>query len=373
MRSWAQFDLSRPARTAQPSLSRLVLLVVGLLLVPALAVAGDSKLSEAQRTQIIRNFLAERPWVHRALPRGKAGVRIEESGKIVPSEAEMNQLVAQLGAAAKPGDRVKITAVRFVHQGIEFEINGGPVKRKKWSDRIQVGVGGNGIDPRAAQSDDSIYTESSGSNVLLILKSDPSAITTDQIKDLLAPVLDFKAMSQAEAYQKSLPPLIAAAVKNHHALVGMDKDMVIIALGRPPHRMRETKDGQDYEEWIYGTPPQDVEFIRFIGDKVVRIEDMKVTGEKRVRTEDEVGVLGGTLDASAQKQPRPEASAASDDEERGSAPTLLRPGEKEIKATEAARDPAPAPPPDMNPPPASSGSPAPNPPSPMGLPSSGTN
>jgi hypothetical protein len=330
--------------------SRLLLLL--MLLIPALAAAEDSKLSEVQRQQIIRVFLAERPFVHRAFPRGKTGIRIE-GNKITPSEAEMNQLVAQFGPAAKPGERAQITAVHFVRGGVVFDVNGGPVKRKKWRDRVNVGI--NGADPsqssKQASTDDGMYTNSGGSFVFLAIKEDAASLTTDQIKDLLAPVLDFKATSVAEAYQKSLPPVLAEAVKNHHALVGMDKEMVTYALGRPPRRLRETKDGHDIEEWIYGAPPQDVEFIRFIGDKAFSIEDMKVTGEKNVRTEDEVGDLGGTLNASGQKQTRPDSMAAPSEDDRSKAPTLLRPGEKQTAPDAAARDPKPTPTPDQAPPP----------------------
>jgi hypothetical protein len=310
-----------------------------LLLLTVLATAADTKLSTEQRQQIIRTFLAEQPFVHRALPRGKAGIRIE-GGKITPSEAEVNQMVAQFGPAAKPGEHAKITAVRFIHDGILFEINGGPVKHKKWSDHISAGLGGLGSTNGANQqaTDDSI--NASGSSVFLAIKEDVAALTTDQIKDQLSPVLDFKAMSVAEAYQKSLPPLLAAAVKNHHALVGMDKEMVTYALGRPPRRLRESKDGQDYEEWIYGAPPQDVEFIRFLGDKVASIEDMKVTGEKVVRTQDEVGDLNGTLDASAQQRPRPDSAAENSGDERRSAPTLRRPDEKQTNADDATQSPS---------------------------------
>ena len=46
--------------------------------------------------------------------------------------------------------------------------------------------------------------------------------------------------------------------------------------------------GLDYEEWIYGQPPQDVDFVRIVGDEVVRVETMKVGGQKIVRTEKEV-------------------------------------------------------------------------------------
>jgi hypothetical protein len=337
--------------------------VLGLMLVSAIAIADDSKLSDLQRQEIIRVFLAERPFVHRAFPQGKEGLHIEGE-KITPSDAELNQMIAQSGPAAKIGERAKITAVRFVHHGIVFEINGGPVKRKRLRDRMTVGIGG--VDTSTSQSqqsgdgqlpaDDSVNNNSHGSYVLLSLNENVSNLTTDKLKDMLAPVLDFKAMNQAEAYQKSLPPVLAAAVKNHHALVGMDKEMVLRAVGRPPRRIRETKDNHEIEEWIYGAPPQDVEFIRFMGEKVVSIEDMNVAGEKRERTEDEVGDLGGALNASTQQHTRPDAMSAPAgnsgtsvaDDERRSAPSLLRPGEKSVEEKEAGRDPKPQPAPDPN-------------------------
>ncbi len=182
------------------------------------------------------------------------------------------------------------------------------------------------------------------------------SLTADQIKDLLSPILDFKSTNVAEAQQKSLPPVLATAIKNHHALVGMDKDMVTYAMGRPPRRLRESAEGQDYEEWIYGAPPQDVEFIRFVGDKVIRIEEMKVTGEKVVRTQNEVGTLeASTETARSRNRRRPGAIAGPTEDERRSAPTLLRPGEKSATAGEGTRDPHPNPAPDTSTPPPSSG------------------
>lgn len=325
----------------------ILVLLIGTLASTHLAFAKDVKLSGEQRMAILRTFLSERPFVHRALPRGNAGVRIEGE-KITPSDADMNQLLAQFGTVAKPGERVQITAIRFEHEGIVFDINGGPVKRKSWRDRVSIG----GINPGSSQDQpgsDGVYTQSNGSSVFLALKGDAASLTTDQIKDLLSPVLDFKTMSVAEAYMKSLPPVLADAVKNHHALVGMDKEMVTYAMGRPPHRVRE----KNYEEWIYGNPPQDVQFIRFIEDKVVRIEDMKVSGEKQVRTEDEVGDLGGALSASSKKQPDAMAgsSPAVESEQPRKPPTLLRPGEKAGNADEtqdSKRDADPKPAPDVS-------------------------
>ena len=85
------------------------------------------------------------------------------------------------------------------------------------------------------------------------------------------------------------------AIKNHKILVGMDREMVIYAMGRPPKKIRDKDDtGADYEEWIYGDPPQEVQFVRFQGNFVARLEIMTVDGEKVVRTQNEVDLpLGG--------------------------------------------------------------------------------
>jgi len=86
--------------------------------------------------------------------------------------------------------------------------------------------------------------------------------------------------------------------------------------GRPPKRVRERDGETDYEEWIYGTPPQDVDFVRFEGDQVIRVETMKVGGEKIVRVDKEVDLGAPTL-AKKKDEGRP-----------ANAPTLRRPGEE---------------------------------------------
>jgi hypothetical protein len=53
----------------------------------------------------------------------------------------------------------------------------------------------------------------------------------------------------------------------------MDRDQVLLALGKPVRKSRESKDGVDFEDWIYGTPPGRVTFVTFSGQKVVKIKD----------------------------------------------------------------------------------------------------
>ncbi len=324
-----------------------------LFLLTALALAANFKLSGAQRQEIIRAFLAERAYAHRAIPLGKTGMVID-GASVSPSETDG----MQRGTAARAGERVEITGVRLVREGILFEINGGAVKREKWSERIQVGMGGPdlrssrpadpnvpaGNAPAGKDALDGRDPEPKGASILLKLDNG-SGITAERVRALLAPVLDFGSISQAEAYQKNLSPVLAAAVREHRALVGMDRDMVFAAMGRPTRRLRESGEGQEYEEWIYGSPPQEVHFIRFVRGKVVRIEQMKVTGEKLVRTENEVGKVEGMLDASVPAAGAPPAMAAPAEQtpgvgapgatppsatpeaQRRKPPTLLRPGE----------------------------------------------
>ena len=101
---------------------------------------------------------------------------------------------------------------------------------------------------------------------------------------MLRPVFDFDAKSAVEAYLDTVPPKLKDAIKAHQVLVGMNREMVIYSKGRPPTKTRE-KDGEiECEEWIYGEPPADVDFVRLVGDEVVRLESMKVDGEKVVHT-----------------------------------------------------------------------------------------
>jgi hypothetical protein len=99
------------------------------------------------------------------------------------------------------------------------------------------------------------------------------AMSAAEIKKLLAPVLDFEKRSATEQVTESLPPEMQLAVKEKRAIEGMDRDQVILAMGRPRTKSRETKEGVDYEDWIYGLPPGKVTFVTFSGSKVVKVKE----------------------------------------------------------------------------------------------------
>ena len=94
-----------------------------------------------------------------------------------------------------------------------------------------------------------------------------------EVKKMLAPVLDFEKRSATETYEESLPPEIKQAIKDKRVMVGMDKDQVLMILGRPNRKLRETKDGLDTEDWIYGDPPGKIVFVTFNGSKVIKVKE----------------------------------------------------------------------------------------------------
>ncbi len=301
------------------SRNRLSLLTFAVLLSTTPVLAGDKpsqakpeKMTPQTRTLVIRDLTAEHVFAKHLFPQGQKGLEIKD-GKLLPNEASIAQLVAENGAAAQPGDKCVITNVDFKEKAIVFEINGGPKKREKWYHHIQMGV--NGAGGPVGGPDKSL--NATGSMVTLAFDGYVPEISGDQIREMLAPVFDFKALSVAEAYTKTLPPKVQEAIKDHKVLVGMDKEMVVYAKGRAPRKIRDKDEqGRDYEEWIYGTPPEEVDFVRFRGDEVTRLEIMGVDGQKIVRTEKEVDLKPAETEVAEKKPPKP-----------ANAPSLRRPGE----------------------------------------------
>ena len=290
--------------------------------------AEDKKtpLTEQHRMELVRTFSSDLVYIRTQFPMGKTGLTLKD-GKLSPSGDTLKRQLALWGPSVKPGDRAIITQMEMRGDHIRFEINGGPVKKQKWYQHLQVGVGGGAVSPGGRQDP---INNPRGSYVDLVFEHHIPDLTVEQVKQLLWPVFDFDAKTALEAYLESVPPKAKEAIQNHHVLVGMNREMVIYAKGRPEKKIRE-KDGEtDYEDWIYGEPPKDVDFIRVVGDQVVRVETMKVDGEKVVQSEKEIDLGGPAVATAAQRESQPLK-----------APTLRRPGEE---GPNAAPDNGPAPP-----------------------------
>jgi hypothetical protein len=276
--------------------------------------ANAPRMSKQTRFQIIRDFETQIVYSRTVFPMGTKGLRLKD-GSIMPSSAELQAAIALWGPAVKPGDPAHISFVQIKDDHIHFEINGGPVHRKKWYQHVTIsGANGGGITPGG----DGPQENPHGSFVDLYFDRYVPELSAQQVRELLFPVLDFNAKNKEQAYLDTVPPKVKEAILAHHVLVGMNEEMVVHAKGRPPKKVRE-KDGEtEYEEWIYGEPPQDVDFVRIAGDEVIRVETMKVGGEKILRTEKEVVLEPTDKDKEAKQQP---------EERPASAPSLRRPGE----------------------------------------------
>jgi hypothetical protein len=315
-----------------------------LLAFSSLTVAGNTplpKISKGTREDIVHAFNEELVYIRTNFPMGKTGLKLR-NGTVSPAGPELQHLMSLWGPAAKPGDRARISDVVIKEDHIRFEINGGPVKKQKWYQHIQVSGGSTSVP--IAPSDSSANAR--GSFVDLYFDKYVPEMTGPELKQLLRPVFDFDSKSALDAYLETVSPQVKDAIKNHHVLVGMNHDMVIYAKGRAPKKVRERADEVEYEEWIYGAPPQDVDFVRFVGDEVIRVETMKVDGQKIVRIEKEVDLGESTLAKKQEERPT-------------NAPTLRRPGEEMPESNPA--NPSSSPPIASPPPPSGPGTgPGPN-------------
>lgn len=295
----------------------------------AVDLENRSKLSEKTKLRLIQLVDAEFVHTRKYLPLGAKDIEVTPEGEVKPGDAKLFQMMQAQGVAAKLGDKVQITNVRFHDKSITFEINGGAKSKSKWYQHIQIsGMGG------STAPTDTNQAAPTGAAVTLHFNKHVPEMNADELEKLISPVLDFSVKSAAEVYVETLPPKIREAIKKHEVLVGMNRDMVIMAMDRPRHKFREKDEqGRDYEEWLYGRPPQDVVFVRFIGDEVTQVKTAKVDGALVVKTEKEVDVKDGVVTlASLKASNSPQDAARAPQTQQpvqqpAQRPTLKRPGE----------------------------------------------
>jgi len=280
----------------------------------AVSIPADApRMSNQTRLQIIRDFETQLVYSRAQFPMGTKGLKLK-GGVVSPSGQELQQLIALWGPSIKPGDPAHISFVHIKDNVIHFDLNGGAIRRKKWYQHIEVSGGSGASVPLSRdQSTDNPH----GSYLDLYFDKYVPEISPAQLRALLYPALDFNAHNKEEAYLDTVPPKVKEAITAHKVLVGMNTEMVLHSRGKPPKKVREKDGDTEYEEWIYGEPPADVDFVRIISDEVVRIETMRVGGEKIVRTDKEV-ILPKPEDEEAKKQ---------EQDRPANAPSLRRPGE----------------------------------------------
>jgi hypothetical protein len=130
-----------------------------------------------------------------------------------------------------------------------------------------------------------------GSRISLVFPGHIPELTGSEVKALLAPMISFDLKTPIQAYTDTLPTKLKEAILNHQVWVGMSTDMVVFAKGQPDGKSREMEGQMPFEEWIYGKPPKDVEFVRVNGNRVIRVEIAKIGETPVVYTKDLVAGL----------------------------------------------------------------------------------
>src|SRR5436305_13149633 len=245
---------------------RAFVLVAILSLLPASAPAA-SKLTNDERIELVRGLTAEYATVKALLPRAKKPLQFEAAGSY--GKQAWAEVAKEGGPAARTGDLVQVTKVDIEDDKIVLQINGGYKGGAKWYQNLQVGMGGN----TAPISNTNDTNAPGGTSIAVLFHKALEPVKASEIKKLLAPVLDFERRSVTEIYSETLSPEVQQAIKEKRVTVGMQRDQVIMALGRPQHKSREIKDGLEVEDWVFGTPPGKITFVTFNGDKVIKVKD----------------------------------------------------------------------------------------------------
>jgi hypothetical protein len=242
------------------------------VLVAFLAVAGlhgdTKKLSLDQRVELIRGLSSEYATAKIMLPRSTKPLPFEENGTW--DKKTWEDAARKEGPAVKTGDTVQITKVAVDDDAITLQLNNGMKKKGSWRDRVQISMGGATTGPSNPQASNQ---PNNGTAIVIKFKDSIGDITSAQLKKMLAPVLDFEKHSASENFIDTLPPETQQAIKEKKAIEGMDQEAVIMALGRPLRKTRETQDDVEQETWQFGEPPGRVTFVTFAGSKVIRVRD----------------------------------------------------------------------------------------------------
>jgi hypothetical protein len=289
---------------------------------PTQVALSSNKMTGKTRQELIRILTAEQGFAMRPLPRGHRGLTLQANGPLEPAGQDYLDLMNSQGMSVKPGDRIILSNVKVENDRIILDLNGGPDHKHRFLRHVSVGANPNYTNPIVPDND----PEPTGSRITLTFKGGIPEVTGQQVKSLLSPLLDFGLKTPVQAYTDTLPQVLKDAILQHRVLVGMNSQMVLAAKGQPDSKTREVEGKTHFEEWIYGQAPKDVEFVRFVGSRVTRVEIAKVGEAPVVRTADETG---GAIPPTTRTVNMGDTQTGGSETSASKAPpTLRKPGEK---------------------------------------------
>jgi hypothetical protein len=244
----------------------IIIATACLTLLPSLGVAN--KLKDEDKIELTRGLVAEYATAKVLLPRSKKPLEFDASGTW--DKSEWAEAAKQTGPAARTGDTVQVTKISIDEDKLVLEINHGLKRGGHWYDHVQVGMGG----PIGQPKQDGDSNAASGTYIAILFHKPLEPMKASDVKKMLAPILDFERRTATTLYVDTLTPEMKQAVENKRVIVGMTRDQVILAVGRPAHKSRETnKDGVEEEDWVYGMAPGKITFVTFVGEKVTKVKD----------------------------------------------------------------------------------------------------
>ena len=218
--------------------------------------------------EIERGLNAEYATAKVVLPHSVKPLVIHSDGKY--DKAEWEEALRETGPAARLGDQIQITGVKIESNKILLDINGGFKGTGHWYDHVEIGMGGStspvGTEPKRTAGER--FARGTG------FPGPIPSVSSAEIRRMLTPIFDFEKHSASDQYMDRLPEPVKKAIKEQRVIQGMDKDQVLMAMGRPKNKSRETtKDGDEVENWVYGDPPGKMTFVKFTEGKVTEVKD----------------------------------------------------------------------------------------------------
>src|SRR5690348_10101421 len=281
-------------------------------------------ITDHDRRDILRFMQAEQGFSMRPLP--VATLKLRANGKLDPSGSDYVSLVRKKGMAVEAGKRVVVTDVKVEKDKIILDFNGGPEHKHKWLRHISVGTDPYYTTPVVGDDPN----QPTGTRIELSFAHGVPDLTGMQVEELIKPLVDFSVKTPLQAFTDTLPPFLKKAVQEHHVLVGMDSRMVLSTLGEPRSKMKDMENGQMLDIWIYGEPPDPTQFVRFDGDRVVRLEIAPVGKPMEVHASNEMGDYWSNQPAQNTRIIRlgdQSPTAVASQSAPAAAPTLRNPGE----------------------------------------------
>jgi len=242
-------------------------------------------MDDAGRRELIRAFLMEQGFAHRALPLGAPGLTLYANGRLTVDNEALKQRMFKSGMSAAPGDRVMVTDIKVMADRINIDVNGGPYLPHRFLRHISV-------NNMPLAGDGQVGESPTGTRITLLFEGRTPRVSAAEVKALLEPLLDFGLKSGEQAYADTLPEPIRQAILEHEILVGMNRRMVVASVGQPESKLRErpsdSTNGEVMEEWIYGHVPQTVRFVRFQADRVMLVKVAALGKPVEVHDKDEL-------------------------------------------------------------------------------------